>query len=87
MSTYSRPVADSGTFALFRWSGREADAPVQVKSVTFKSLRPEALFEIPTKDAVQILSDDGGIESEGIACKDKDVAAKSFRSVTVPVPR
>ena len=46
-------------------------------------LRPEALFAIPGSDTVQILSDDGGIVTQGVACKDRDAPQQSFRSITV----
>lgn len=80
------PPADSGSFALFRWSGKATDAPALVKKIDFKSLRPEALFEIPMTNMVQILSDDGGVETSGVACKDREAVHRSFRSITVKKP-
>lgn len=77
---------DSGGFALYRWSGRADDAAVLVKETDFGSLRPEALFELPMSNLMQILSDDGGVETGGVACKDRPAAARSFRSLTTNMP-
>jgi hypothetical protein len=77
---------DSGGFALYRWSGKADDAPVLVKGMDFGSLRPEALFELPMSNRLQILSDDGGVETGGAACKDHPVADRSFRSFTTNKP-
>ena len=75
------PPADAGTFALYRWSGRAGEAARMLPSTDLEGLRPEALFAVPRTGLVQILSDDGGVESEGIACKDRPESAQSFRSI------
>jgi len=75
------PVADRGDFALYRWSGAEADAPQRVAGVDFKDLRPEALFAWPQSDRLKLLSDDGGVERQGVACKDLPPAKQAFRSI------
>ena len=80
------PPDDRGDFALYRWSGRAGDAASLVKEMDFGSLRPEALFEVPASNQWQILSDDGGVETGGVACKDRPAAGRSFRSVTVDRP-
>lgn len=77
------PTADSGSFALYRWSGKPGDAAKAVPHVDFKNLRPEALFAIPHTDMVQILSDDGGVNTDGISCKDREKSKQSFRSMIV----
>ncbi len=77
------PTADNGSFALLRWSGKANDPPSPVSGVSFGSLRPEALFEMPGSNAIQILSDDGGVVAHGVACKDRDAAHRSFRSVII----
>lgn len=77
---------DSGGFALYRWSGKADEVPALVKDIDFGSLRPEALFEVPASNQLQILSDDGGVETGGVACKDRPAAGQSFRSVTVNKP-
>ena len=79
------PPADAGSFALYRWSG-QADAPPTPLDVDFKGLGPEALFEIPGKHHVQVLSDDGGVKVGGVACKKLPAKERSFRSLTVDVP-
>ena len=74
------PAGDRGTFALYRWSGHPGDAAGLISGIDFGDLRPEALFTVPNSDLVQILSDDGGVETNGIACKDRPKATQSFRS-------
>jgi hypothetical protein len=76
------PVADRGTFALFRWSGRAGDAPTPVP-VDLGSLRPEALFAVPGTDRIVLLSDDGGVEQGGKACKDLEAPLQQFRGMTL----
>ena len=77
------PTADSGDFALYRWSGKAGDAAVHLKHVDLRDLRPEALFAVPNTDTVQLLSDDGGVVGNGKRCKDEDESRQSFRSVIV----
>ena len=77
------PPADSGSFALYRWSGKFGDAATVVQGIDFKSLHPEALFALPGTDTVQVLSDDGGVETDGVACKDRDKSKQSFRSTII----
>jgi hypothetical protein len=77
------PPADEGEFALYRWSGKSAEAPTVVQGVDFKGLHPEGLFAIPGTDTVQILSDDGGMDSGGVKCKELDRSKQSFRSLIV----
>nr|WP_316643483.1 DUF3616 domain-containing protein [uncultured Roseateles sp.] len=75
------PTADKGTFSLYHWSGKAGDAPKLAQGLDFADLRPEALFDIGGGQ-VQILSDDGGIETGGVACKDiKKPAELAFRSI------
>jgi len=80
------PPADSGTFALFKWSGSATATPKQVRKVAFTGLTPEALFEIPMTDSVQILSDDGDVKMNEKVCKKRDADHRSFRSITVTKP-
>lgn len=75
------PPGDSGSFALYRWSGKADQAATAVPSVNFKDLRPEALFSIPKTDTVQILSDDGDVKMGDLLCKDMDKSKQSFRSM------
>lgn len=73
------PTGDDGTFAVYRWSGRAADAPVPL-ALNLGTLRPEALFAWPD-GAVTLLSDDGGVKVGRKACKDADKARRSFRAL------
>ena len=75
------PTADQGDFRLYRWSGQAADAPQRVPELAFGTLRPEAIFAWPQTGLVQILSDDGGVEAGGVACKDRPAAEQTFRSI------
>lgn len=77
------PIADRGSFALFRWSGAADDAPVAV-AVDLGTLRPEALFAPPGADDIVLLSDDGGVEVDGKACKDLRMPRQTFRALTLP---
>lgn len=47
----------------------------------FGSLPPEAIFAWPQSGLVQILSDDGGIEADGVVCKDRPATQQAFRSI------
>ncbi len=78
------PAADAGAFTLYRWSGQTKDAPRIVDSSGLVGLRPEALFEVPgAGGTLQILSDDGGVVTNGTACKDRPMTAQEFRSITL----
>jgi len=77
------PPADSGSFALYRWSGQAGEAAQRLTDITLGTLRPEALFALPGTPSVQLLSDDGGVEVNGVNCKDRPAAERSFRSVTL----
>ena len=43
------PAGRTGDFALYRWSGDSAEAPVELGHVDFREARPEALFAIPER--------------------------------------
>ena len=73
------PSADAGSFALLRWSGRPADAPLPV-ALELGTLRPEALFAWPDGQ-VTLLSDDGGLMVGKKACKDAAPARRAFRAL------
>jgi hypothetical protein len=75
------PTADRGDFALYRWSGLAADDPQRVSAVALDTLRPEVLFVWPRSGQVQLLSDDGGIASGGVACKDRPPREQAFRAI------
>ena len=80
------PPADAGTFALYRWSGKAGEAAAPMPGTALGTLRPEALFAVPNTRRIQILSDDGGIETNGVACKDRLAIERSFRSITIELP-
>jgi Protein of unknown function (DUF3616) len=80
------PPADSGSFALYRWSGQAGKAATPVAGVDLKGLRPEALFAIPQSDRVQLLSDDGGVMVDGVACKKLPEGRQAFRGLIVTLP-
>lgn len=75
------PVADRGDFALYRWSGQAPDAPRLLPEAPLGTLRPEAIVVWPNGRQVQVLSDDGGVATGGVACKDRPRAAQAFRSI------
>ena len=76
------PTADTGSFAVFRWSGRPQDAPQPLAGVALGSLRPEALLALPGSARHMLLSDDGGLPAGGgRACKDLPSARQSFRAL------
>ncbi|WP_455282263.1 DUF3616 domain-containing protein [Cupriavidus necator] len=77
------PVADDGTFALYRWSGASTDAPVAFGTDAIAGMKPEGLFELPGTTAVRILSDDGDVRYGERVCKDVPAARKQFRNVVV----
>lgn len=79
------PPADSGDFALYRWSGKADQAPQRVET-DLGALRPEALFQIPQTHRGQLLSDDGGIHVDGVECKQLPREQRSFRSLTLDLP-
>jgi hypothetical protein len=77
------PTADSGSFALYRWSGRPGDAATPVTGINLNGLRPEAQFAIPNTGQVQLLSDDGGVMVDGLECKKLPANRQTFRSLIV----
>ncbi len=74
------PTADEGSFALFHWRGGDHQ-PQLLSQPALGTLRPEAIFGWPGTALWQLLSDDGGIEVRGKACKKLPVAQQSFRSL------
>jgi len=70
-------------FALYSWSGQAADAPQQLKAIDFGTLRPEALFAIPGKQAIYVLSDDGDEKVDGVPCKELPATRQSFRGLAL----
>ena len=75
-------------FALFRWSGQPAQAPVFVRALDAGSFRPEAMFVDAQGPELVLLSDDGDEQVDGKDCKHKSVPMdrKAFRVRTLPLP-
>jgi len=79
-------VASGTPSRLFTWKGR-GDAPVEVPGVELGSLNPEAFISPEESDEILLLSDDGTVEEDGVACKkQKNVASKRFRGKWIRLP-
>jgi hypothetical protein len=69
------------TSRLFLWSGVATEAPQAVTDVDFTGWNPEALvFYADDGDRIQVLSDDGGMKTGGVRCKDLPEDKRRFRS-------
>ncbi|MEO8317060.1 MAG: DUF3616 domain-containing protein [Bradyrhizobium sp.] len=78
------PTDDTGTFALYSWSGDARDAAVEIPEINFGTLNPEAMFFEPGDAAgVQVISDDGGRKIEGKDCKEAPPSKQRFRGTTL----
>ncbi len=75
------PIADTGTFALFRWSGDPAKPP-EVMFELPEGDFPEALLSVPGFEEVDLLSDDGSRQPEA-ACGSAAKAQQQFRALRV----
>ena len=71
---------DEQTFAVYRWSGNVKDDPVDTAVGWLAGFNLEALFAIPGRAAVQVLSDDGKLKIEGTRCEDWPPDRQRFRS-------
>lgn len=79
------PVADAGTFALYRWTGKRSDAAVLLVDLKSSTLAPEALLPFPNSHEVTLLSDDGS--SQAVATCGTDAKSKQhFRALRVRLP-
>jgi hypothetical protein len=66
---------------LFVWDGRVAPQRVEID---LKTLNPEGFFSPDQDDRVLLLSDDGTVEQDGVACKDLEHPRyKSFRATWI----
>lgn len=80
------PPADTGTFAVYLWSG-DANQPATALPAALGTLRPEGVVRFPD-GGLMLISDDGGVEVSGGECKDlADPSARSFRAVTLTLGR
>jgi hypothetical protein len=81
------PTGGDGDFAVYRWSGQQADAPVEIPLAWDgeSKLTPEAIFHDSLSNTLHVLSDDGKVavthDNKTRQCKDwgKQPAVQSFR--------
>ena len=71
------PTGNAGSFALFKWSGVAADAPVVTRITLPAHFGPEALIVLPGSDQALLLSDDGA------RC---DKSSMRFQALSLPLP-
>jgi hypothetical protein len=80
------PTGDGGPARLYRWSG-PGSAPRVVADTPLAEANPEAFFSAEGNDEILVLSDDGGRQIRGKACKKlKGKKHKSFRGVWMRLP-
>jgi uncharacterized protein DUF3616 len=80
------PTGEGGPARLYRWSG-PGSAPSVLAQAAFADANPEAFFTAESNDEILVLSDDGGREIRGTACKRlKNKKHKSFRGVWLRLP-
>jgi hypothetical protein len=71
---------------LFLWSGSATEAPQPLADVDFTGWNPEALvFYADEPGRIQVLSDDGGVKTGGVRCKDLPEEQRRFRSGWIDV--
>ena len=81
------PTGGDGEFAVYHWSGQQADAPVEIPLAWDEhvKLSPEAIFHDSVSDSLHVLSDDGRVavthEGKTKRCKDwgKQPGVQYFR--------
>jgi hypothetical protein len=73
---------------LYRWSGQFEQAPVKLRTFAPMAggpVNPEALFV--EGDTLVVLSDDGNLEKDGKACRDRPNEKQTFRDIRLtPIP-
>lgn len=77
------PPAAGDDYALYRWSGRAGDAPVEIEVAGLAGLHPESLF-FDGRGTMHVLSDDGKAQPGGRKCKDLPVEERTFRRLSLP---
>lgn len=79
------PHTAGGPYKLYRWSGVLADVPELVVDLEAPALSaPEAVIEY-ADGLVQVLFDEGDVETNGTICKELPAASRVFHDVTVTV--
>lgn len=78
------PIADAGTFALYRWNTQEAPALVQMLGSSAGS--PESLAFYPGSTDLQVGLDGSSVSAGATTCKDAAPSAQLFRDLVVALP-
>jgi len=76
------PAGEGGGSALFRWSGRVAEAPRRLEVPALEDFNPEALF-FDSDGMLHVLSDDGTREINGKKSKKLPRAEQAFRRIAI----
>jgi autotransporter-associated beta strand protein len=76
------PASDTGSFALYTWTGLAADAPV-LRSASLTGLHPEAIADVPTSltasSTIELISDDGDVVLYNDGTIAKDLTQPNFK--------
>ena len=81
------PTDDTGSFALYTWSGQPEKDPEIVKGADLGGLNVEAIYFGPgDKTHLHAISDDGGRKIDGKDCKKLDQTAQRFRATSLTIP-
>jgi hypothetical protein len=75
------PVADEGTFALYRWSGNPSDKARPMNVTIPTGIVPEGTLRHPGSGDLMMLSDDGSVNPEWLAAAPTRRSSTSARSV------
>jgi hypothetical protein len=78
------PPGPASTFALYRWSGRTADAPLKLDA-DLSSINAEAMFAVAGTNQIVVLSDDGDFRAAPgqPKCADLPREQRGFRARTL----
>jgi hypothetical protein len=81
------PPGPASTFALYRWSGRAADAPLKLDA-DLSTINAESMFAIAGTNQIVVLSDDGDLRSGPgePKCADLPREQRGFRARTLNLP-
>jgi hypothetical protein len=79
------PVADTGTFSLYRWSGVATDPAKPSTLVPPADLVPEAAIYLAATGHLMLLSDDGSINKQA-TCGSKAKLSQTFRAIMIATP-
>lgn len=79
------PVADSGSFALYRWSGHAQEAAVLQPTSLPDDFAAEAMLGLPGSADLLLLSDDGN-SNAAADCGSPGKASQTFRALRLSLP-